>query len=222
MRLILFDFDSTLISVESLDIAARLGLNGRPDQARRLGKIEAITRAAMEGRLAFDEALANRLALLDLDRATIARAADAVAETVTRGAPDLIAQLLARGDSVAIVSGGFEELIAKAAQNCGLGADALHGNRFVFDGDLATADPTRALAKPGGKIDMARRLRSRSGANSVVMIGDGATDLEAYEAGAADDFIAYTEHAAREAVISRAPKHATDMKGLARHLIGKN
>lgn len=220
MRLILFDFDSTLITVESLDVAARLALAGAADAAARLARIEAITVEAMEGRLPFDEALAQRLKLLSLDRATVARAGREIARCATADAARLIRALSARGDRAAVVSGGFIELIGDAAAACGVSASDLHANRFLFEGDrVAGADMARPLSRPGGKIETARRLRREAGAQEIIMVGDGATDLEVYEAGAADRFIAYTEHASRKAVTARAPETAASMAALAKLIL---
>ena len=47
-----------------------------------------------------------------------------------------------------------------------------------------------------------------------ILIGDGFTDLQIYQAGMVDTFIAYTQHAKRQVVIDSAPYQADNIKDL--------
>jgi phosphoserine phosphatase len=60
--------------------------------------------------------------------------------------------------------------------------------RFTDDGAYAGFDEAAPLARAGGKCDVLRAWRPQLGSR-VVMVGDGATDVEA--AAAADVFVAY-------------------------------
>ncbi len=55
----------------------------------------------------------------------------------------------------------------------------------------------------------------------TVAIGDGFTDYKLYESGICADFIAYTEHAARDKVIAVAPRCAPDAVTLWKYLLTK-
>ncbi|HEY0051848.1 MAG TPA: phosphoglycerate dehydrogenase, partial [Caulobacteraceae bacterium] len=85
---LLLDFDSTLVSFETLEALADIALEGRTDAAARRAEIAALTDAAMEGRLGFGEALRRRLGLLEARRehveALAARAADGLTRSVRR------------------------------------------------------------------------------------------------------------------------------------------
>ena len=60
---LIIDFDSTFVTVESLDELAHIVLKDNPESAQRLEMIKAITRAGMEGSIPFDESLSKRMEL---------------------------------------------------------------------------------------------------------------------------------------------------------------
>ena len=68
---LVLDFDSTIVTVESLDELAAMALEGRPDRGEVLARIKAITDAGMDGSLPIDRSLAQRLALLSFDRGLV-------------------------------------------------------------------------------------------------------------------------------------------------------
>jgi D-3-phosphoglycerate dehydrogenase len=68
MRILVFDFDSTLVRSEGLDELFARSLEGSPDRERRVTEFRAITDRGMSGELAFAESLALRLALLEANR----------------------------------------------------------------------------------------------------------------------------------------------------------
>mgnify|MGYP002717986122 CR=1 FL=1 len=53
----IFDFDSTLVRIETLEALAELALKDAPDAAERKARIAALTDDAMNGRIGFGEAL---------------------------------------------------------------------------------------------------------------------------------------------------------------------
>ena len=63
MRAILFDCDSTLSTIEGIDVLA--------EQAGVVDQVVPLTNAAMEGRLKLEEAYAARLDLIKPDASTI-------------------------------------------------------------------------------------------------------------------------------------------------------
>lgn len=207
----LIDFDSTLVAAETLDVWAEVSLQDAPDREARLAEIRALTECAMSGELGFDAALRRRLALLDVRRehlpAVVERVAGALTPSALRHAEFLASE------RVRIVSGGFEEVIGPVLARLGVDGGRIHANRFAFapDGRATGVDPTSPLAHDRGKIAVARAL-----GGEVVMVGDGWTDLEVWAAGAAVRFYAYTEVAARPAVLTRAERRASSLDDLLR------
>lgn len=209
-RLVCFDVDSTLLEVESLDfaLAERLG----PEARERL---EAITNAGMGGTMSLRTSLAARLDLARLSRLDIARIAVALQRHLTPGMAELIADLKARGDAVAAVSGGFHDLLRLALRDLGFADLMCRTNRFTWDGKAVSGfDATNPLSDNGGKAVVLRELAAAAGAGKTVMVGDGITDLEAYEAGAAQRFIGFGGVVRRASVAERAPEFADTVADL--------
>ena len=65
---LILDFDSTIVSVESLDLLAEISLAKHPEREQRQQKIEELTKLGMEGKLDFRESLLQRIALLDANK----------------------------------------------------------------------------------------------------------------------------------------------------------
>ena len=100
---VFFDCDSTLSSIEGIDVLARLkGVEAR---------IAALTSAAMEGLIPLQEVYAERLRLLSPTRADLKAIEDAYKQTTVPDARETIAALHAMGRKVYIVSGGLADAV---------------------------------------------------------------------------------------------------------------
>ncbi len=204
---LILDFDSTIVSVEALDELARMVLGQSSARDDTIDRIERLTRAGMDGSISIEESLAQRMALLSFTRESIPPLVDHLRNCLTpsfRRHRETIALLAPR---IHVVSGGFIEWVAPVCQSLGILSSNCHANRLRFDGvgRCTGIDPMSTLARAGGKPDTIRRLRSdRSLYAPLVLVGDGATDLEAKQAGAVEAFVAYVEHANRPAVAAGA------------------
>ncbi|MDG2044534.1 MAG: HAD-IB family phosphatase [Maricaulis sp.] len=208
-RLIAFDVDSTLLRVESLDSAIEHALGQLDDGAQRLRQLHDITDAGMTGRMALGDSLQQRLKLAILDRSLVETIADTLRDRVTPGMKILLKALREQGDEVHAVSGGFEDLLHPVLTDLGFAAGNIHANQFTYLADRVDGlNLDYPLARNGGKAEI---LRSISGPYStVIMVGDGMTDFEAFEGGAADRFIGFGGIAARGVVIAAAEHSGAD------------
>lgn len=222
-RLVVFDVDSTLLAVESLDFAVARALAGAPDGAGRAARLSAITDQGMAGTLDFRASLEQRIAIAGLTRGAVEEAREALRAELTPGMAGLLARL--RKDArVVAVSGGFVDLIAPALADLGFAPGDIHANQFHFEGTGPEAcvngfDRDNPLSCPGGKGVVVRAVKDQTGAAEAIMVGDGMTDYEAYAAGAADAFIGFGGVTQRAPVRAKAPAWAGDMDTLA-HLLG--
>ncbi|WBQ10856.1 haloacid dehalogenase-like hydrolase [Hyphomonadaceae bacterium ML37] len=221
-RLVVFDVDSTLLAVESLDFAVARALLSTPDGAERAARLSAITDQGMAGTLDFRASLEQRIAIAGLTRRTVDAASKALREKLTPGMAGLLERLRARAP-VAAVSGGFVDLIAPALFDLGFAESDIRANQFTFDGSGPDAavngfDRDNPLSRSGGKAVVVRALKGDTGAAEAVMVGDGMTDYEAYAAGAADSFIGFGGVTERAPVREKAPAWAGDVETLARLL----
>jgi phosphoserine phosphatase len=168
-RLVVMDVDSTLIQDEVIELlAARAG---------RESEVAAATSATMRGELDFAESLRARVAVLaglpvgvlDEVRADI---------RLTAGARTLVRTLKRLGFTVAVVSGGFIEVVGPLAEE--LGIDHAHANRLEVRDGLLTGGLVGEIVDRQGKANALRRFASeeRLPLSRTVAIGDGANDLD--------------------------------------------
>jgi D-3-phosphoglycerate dehydrogenase / 2-oxoglutarate reductase len=215
MPVLLFDFDSTLVQDEGLDELFRFSLEGRRDAGERLSAFRAITDRGMEGLLSWEESLRARMELVVATRELVERTGRHLARRLTPSVERHAAAGFFRsaGCDIHIVSGGFTELITPAAERLGIPPERVHAHRFRFDhrGRVAGADPDTALAR-GGKVEAVRRLGLDPARTWI--IGDGATDLELRERGAAAVFVAFTENRRREPVVASADHEVPSLDAL--------
>lgn len=202
-RLIAFDVDSTLLRVESLDTAIEAALADIPDSDAARQRLHEITDAGMTGRMALRESLEARLALAGLNRPAITEMAQALRRQITPGFKPLLKRLRGEGEQLHAISGGFVDLIQPALEDLGFGDDQIHANRFVYDGDRVTGlDAEIPLSRNGGKSEILHRISG--GETPTIMVGDGMTDFEAFEEGAASRFIGFGLIRQREVVVAAA------------------
>lgn len=199
----LFDFDSTLVRIETLEALAEIALDEAPDAGSRRAEIARLTDQAMAGEVDFGEALRRRLALLALRREHVDALAGRIVEEVTVSVRRNRAFFERHADRVWILSGGFEEIIAPVAADLGLAPERVLANRLVYDADgrVTGVDDSVPLSREGGKAEAVRALELDG---PVVMVGDGWSDAQVRQAGLADRFYAFTEVVRRPSVVAGA------------------
>jgi phosphoserine phosphatase len=166
--LVVLDVDSTLIENEVIELLA--------DAAGSGAEVAAITTAAMNGELDFEQSLRARVSTLaGLPESVFADVAARI--TVTRGVPEMVAGIHAAGGRVGVVSGGFHELVDGLAESLGL--DYHRANRLeVVDGVL-TGGLVGPVIDAQAKADTLREWAADAGVPlaQTVAVGDGANDL---------------------------------------------
>lgn len=212
---LVLDFDSTIVTLESLDELAAIALEGRRDRDEVLARIRSITDAGMDGSLPIDQSLSQRLALLQFDRTMVARLVDRLHGAISPSLR-LHADELRRGaERVWVVTSGFHEWIDPVVEALGIDRSHVCANRLLWseDGMSLGLDPSSELAAPGSKPRAVRALRL---SGRVIAVGDGITDWEIRRDGAADEFIAFTETVARAPVVARADHVAAEFGAVLR------
>lgn len=198
-----FDFDSTLVRIETLEALADIALEGSPDGGSIRAEIARLTDQAMAGELGFGEALRRRLALLPLTHAHVQALADRILDEGTPSVRKNLAFFKANADRIVILSGGFREIIAPIAERLGVAPDRVLCNDLTYDADgrVTGVDGANPLSEAGGKPQVIKALNLPS---PIVMVGDGWNDAEVKLAGAADRFYAFTEIVRRPTVVEAA------------------
>jgi phosphoserine phosphatase len=172
---ICFDCDSTLSKIEGIDELAR--------RAGMLEEMAKLTNLAMDGQVPLQAVYGRRLSAIQPDNASIAWVADLYISEIVEGVKQVFDTLLANGKTVHIISGGLRQAILPLATHLNLPASHVHAVDIYFnaDGSYRGFDETSPLARAGGKAEVVATLK---GNGSVIMVGDGKTDMEAKQAGA--------------------------------------
>jgi len=173
--IICFDCDSTLSKIEGIDeLARRVGLG---DEMSRL------TDAAMNGIVPLEAVYEQRLSLIRPDQDSINWLADLYIAEIVDNTKDVFVELLVKGKEVHIISGGLRQAILPLASYLGLSEVHVHAVDVYFnkDGSYFNYQTDSPLARTGGKAVVVGGLKKQ---NSLAMIGDGKTDMEAKQAGA--------------------------------------
>ena len=210
---LIFDFDSTLVRLETLEALADIALVDAPDAEAVRAEIASLTDQAMSGALAFGEALRRRLALLPLTRRHVHDLADRILDEGTPSVRRNLRFFQDNADRILILSGGFREIIAPIAERLGISPERVLCNDLVYDtqGRVTGVDDANPLSHANGKPLVIKALKL---SGPVVMVGDGWTDAEVKLAGAADRFYAYTEVVRRERVVEAADAEVGSMDEL--------
>jgi len=166
--LVVLDVDSTLVEDEVVELLA--------DAAGSRTEVAAVTARAMAGELDFAESLRERVATLEgLPTSVFAEVVDLVRPT--RGVTELVEGVHAADGLVAVVSGGFHEVLDPLAARFGL--DAWRANRLEVAGGRLTGRLDGAVVDAEAKATSLRAWAADSGLppSRVVAVGDGANDL---------------------------------------------
>ena len=196
---LIIDFDSTFVTVESLDELAHIVLKDNPESTQRLETIRAITRAGMEGSIPFDESLSKRLKLLNINQKDIHAATIVLAKKVTPSFKRNKQFLMENAQNILIISGGFYEMIIPIVLEYGIVEDQVFANKFVYKGTskIAHVDSQNIMAQSGGKVAQVNALGL---AGEIHVIGDGYTDYQIKSEGPAKKFFAFIENIRRNSV----------------------
>jgi phosphoserine phosphatase len=168
-KLVVMDVDSTLIQQEVIELLGAKANKGK--------EISAITESAMRGELDFAASLQARVSLLaGLPESVLTDVQSEI--TLTPGARTLVRTLHRLGHHVALVSGGFEPVIAPLMAE--LGIEHMRANNLEIVSGKLTGKLSGPIIDRAGK---AQALREFAAEHSIALeqtiaIGDGANDLD--------------------------------------------
>lgn len=172
MKLAVFDFDSTLMDGETLEIIAReIGIDK---------EVKEITDRAMRGELDFFESLQYRVSLL---KGMPVKTVNEICSNlpVIKGAEETIKELKKRGFTVVCFSGGFKNATVPFMEKYGLDCEfsnILHEKDGVLTGLVGGE-----MMFNHSKGEMLKRLQKITGTSpaDTITTGDGANDLSMFK-----------------------------------------
>jgi len=168
-KFLIMDVDSTLIQQEVIELIAA--------HAGKEAEVAAVTEAAMRGELDFAESLHHRVAhLAGLPVSVFEEVRAAV--RFSEGAQRLVDAFHAAGHRVAVVSGGFNQILEPLAGELGL--DYWLANDLEVQNGVLTGRVAGDVVDRAAKASRLREWAQASGVplEAAIAVGDGANDLD--------------------------------------------
>ena len=168
-KILIADMDSTMIQQECIDELV--------DEAGFRDKVAAITARAMNGEVAFEPALRERVALLKglpfavIDKVIASRI------TLMPGGPELVRTMKKHGAYTALVSGGFTAFTQRIADMIGFHENS--ANTLIDNGETLTGLVKEPILGREAKVAALRSICDRFNLSlqEAIAVGDGANDL---------------------------------------------
>ena len=198
---VVFDVDSTLVSIEGIDELAKW----------RGVAVAALTERAMRGELALEEIYGLRLRRVRPGARELARLGALYVRKIVPGAAATVAALQRAGVDVRVVSGALRPALLPLMRKLRIDGSRVAAVDVRLDarGRYSGFDELSPLARADGKREVVAALLPK---RRTAFVGDGATDLAARPSVAC--FVAFTGVAARPAVVAGADAVAHDFRAL--------
>ncbi len=202
-----FDFDSTLINAETLDLIA----SNKNLKDIEIEKIKEITNQAMNGEISFNKALNERLKILKINQNDVFEIKNQIHTKINKSILDNISFF--SKNNCFIISGGFREIIQPVAYILKIPFEKVFANNLIFDQQFEhfILDNENPLAHNKGKSHVINQLDFKE---NQIMIGDGYTDLEVKLENPKIKFYAYTEVVYRNNIVIQADKVISNLNEL--------
>lgn len=168
-KILIADMDSTMIQQECIDELA--------DEAGFRDKVAAITARAMNGEVAFEPALRERVALLKGLPFAVIDKVIANRITLMPGGPELVRTMKKHGAYTALVSGGFTAFTQRIADMIGFHENS--ANTLIDNGETLTGLVKEPILGREAKVAALRSICDRFNLSlqEAIAVGDGANDL---------------------------------------------
>lgn len=206
---VFFDCDSTLTTVEGIDVLARSVGKG--------WRVEVLTRAAMEGDLDLSDVYSRRLTAVKPTRAQVRAIRQVYKQNLVEDAREVISALQELGHSVYIISGGLADPVVEFGLYLGIPRDKIRAVGVQYDelsghwwkNDTFSESRMKYMQHDDGALTIsdgkARIMREILGNQSgrTMLVGDGVSDLLAGQN--ADLFVGFGGVVRRSRVLAEAP-----------------
>ncbi len=182
---LLIDFDSTFITVETIDEISKISC-----EKESIEKIEEITIKAMEGRTSFQEALSKRIKIINANKNHVKKIKKLLKNKISPTFNLNKEFIINNSDNFYIISGGFKEIIFDVVKDFGIKEKNIFANDFIYDknNNIINVNRNNLLSKNRGKVLASEKIKGYN-----IAIGDGFTDFEIKKFNKAKKFIQYTE-----------------------------
>ena len=213
MATVIFDFDSTLTSCESLEVI----LSKKNLTDAMMQQIMETTNQGMSGTMPFLTSLQKRMHLAPLSRQDFIDFGVEAVKYLTPGIKDLIQDLKKQLIDVWIISGTAREALLPVGKELQIPQENILGVELIWSpsGDYQGIDTSKPMSH--SKWEGAQSVAPQW-TNPKIAVGDGITDYALYEHKLVDHFIAFTQHVRRQAVLDKGVLEAHSIEELRQQL----
>ncbi|MDJ0734891.1 MAG: HAD-IB family phosphatase [Nostocaceae cyanobacterium] len=207
-KIIIFDCDSTLSSIEGIDELARVA------GADVCKQIEQMTTAAMEGKIPLEDVFARRLEILQPSQTAVLKVGELYIQTAEPSALNVVTTFKQQGWTPFILSAGYLQAILPLAKYLGIDSDCVEAVNLFFheDGSYRDFDRNYPTTRSGGKLEIVKKIHNQYCPSVMVTVGDGVSDLETKPG--VNKFVGFGRYAVREKVKAQADYFIHDLAEL--------
>ncbi|KKQ01861.1 MAG: Phosphoserine phosphatase [Candidatus Roizmanbacteria bacterium GW2011_GWA2_36_23] len=169
---IIFDVDSTLVTIEGLDELANL--KGKRQEVTEL------TRLSMDGKVRLEEVFALKMAMIRPSKKDLEFLGQLYLQNITDDIVEIISLLRKLKKEVLQVTGNFYPAVKILAKHLKIPLKNVYSNKIYFNkyGEYVGFDARGPLSISGGKKVIINKIINNKPQNKIVFIGDGSTDME--------------------------------------------
>jgi len=128
-----FDFDSTLTSVEGLDVLAEITLANNPKKDEILQEIVDITNLGIDGDISFTDSLEKRIKVIGATKADLELLVERLKTFISDSVKRNKSFFIENSEHIYIMSAGFKEFIIPVVAEYNIPAERIYANTFEFD-----------------------------------------------------------------------------------------
>lgn len=207
MATVIFDFDSTIITCESLELILKDQVKDRPEL---MEKIHQITDAGIRGKIPFSESLSRRLAIAAPTKEDVEAFGSVAVESITSGMEVYIQRLLKAGVDVWIVSGGIRESLLPVGKKIGIDSTKIFAVQLLWNNEnnYAGIDSTDPFSR--SKVEGVKGLVLGM-ASPIIAVGDAMSDYCLLTEELVDHFVLFTEHLVCKEIIELGIEQASNV-----------
>ena len=214
---LIFDFDSTIITKESLDEVLLLSVHDSEREELKT-QLEKITNQGMNGEIDLKTSIEKRINLIALQKEDIINFQNQVTNFITPGIPDIIKLLQKNKCDIYFISGGLLDCLLPIAKKLNIPEKNCFGNTYEIKNNQIILNEKNPLMRSDGKSKVIKDIKQLSPTNKIIIVGDGISDLIPFEQGIADEFIGFGINKVRPTVRKRAPKYFVKMEELTSYI----
>ena len=206
---IIFDFDSTLLNQEAVDVLIEIGLRKFSPEERQFRRLslQSLYDRTEAGEVSRGQKMDQQMSIAKINREDVKAAAATLQLLIRPKIRETIEVLTSNNKQLFVFSRAFEELVRPITDALNIPQRNVFTNKLVFSADniVTEVDKAQPLYNLNGKVFLAESLKNeRRFLGETIVIGNSRADLAIRTSGVADTFIYFANQDNDETVLIEA------------------